>query len=75
VTANNRARALLAEALGVTTDELPEHARIGAVERWDSLAHARLLIGLEEVLDRQLDPNETARIESLADVADLLAPS
>jgi acyl carrier protein len=75
MTASDRARALLAEALGLAATEIPEDARIGAAERWDSLAHARLLIGLEEILNRPLDPSETARIESLADVADVLAAS
>jgi acyl carrier protein len=66
------ARRLLAEALAIAELDLPADPRIGAVERWDSLAHARILIALEERLGRELDPEEAVTIESLADIAGII---
>jgi len=69
----NGARELLAEAIGTETAALPDGARIGSFARWDSLAHLRLILALEAKIGRQLDPDEAVRIESLDDVAGLLA--
>lgn len=66
------ARRLLADAVQADTGAIPEDARIGAFERWDSLAHMHLLLGIEEKLGRRLDPDEAARIECLTDIAVLL---
>lgn len=66
------ARRLLADAVHADADAIPEDARIGKFERWDSLAHLRLLLAIEENLGRRLDPDEAVRIESLADVAAIL---
>lgn len=69
------ARQLLAEAIDSDAAAIPENARVGQFERWDSLAHMRLLLALEQRIDRQLDADELAKIESLADVAALLTGS
>ena len=63
------ARRLLADAVQADTGAIPDAARIGAFERWDSLAHVRLLLAIEERLGRRLDPDEAVQIELLADVA------
>lgn len=66
------AKKLLAEAIHADTAAIPDGARIGGFARWDSLAHLRLILALEEKIGRQLDPDEAVRIESLQDVAVLL---
>jgi acyl carrier protein len=66
------AKKLLAEAIHVDIATIPDAARIGGFERWDSLAHLRLILALEETIGRQLDPDEAVQIESLEDVAGLL---
>jgi acyl carrier protein len=66
------AKKLLAEAIHADIAAIPDGARIGGFERWDSLAHLRLIMALEEKIGRQLDPDEAVRIESLQDVAILL---
>jgi acyl carrier protein len=71
----NGARKLLAEATGAELAAVPDGARLGRFERWDSLAHLRLILALEAKIGRQLDPDEAVRIESLEDVARLLARS
>lgn len=63
---------LLADALMIPEQDVPAGARLGHVEQWDSLAHARLLLALEEKLGRQLTPDEAVAIETLDDIARLL---
>jgi acyl carrier protein len=66
------AKKLLAEAIHADIAAIPDGARIGGFERWDSLAHLRLILALEEMIGRKLDPDEAVEIESLEDVATLL---
>ncbi len=69
----DRAKALLADAFGVKEKTIPDDAAIGAFERWDSLAHIRVILGLEEVLERQLQSQEVVSIMGLADIEQLIA--
>jgi acyl carrier protein len=66
------ARKLLADAIGAEPAMIPTDARIGIFERWDSLAHMRLILALERQIGRLLDPDEAITVESLDDVARLL---
>ena len=69
-----QAKKLLAEAANCDSAMIPDDVRIGTFERWDSLAHLRLVLAIEQKIGRQLDLDEAIRIESLADVVALLAP-
>lgn len=69
----NRAKALLGTAANCEPALIPEDVRIGHFERWDSLAHLRLVLAIEHAVGRQLDPDESIRIETLADIAALLS--
>ena len=72
MTAHAAAIQLLAGALMMSEREIPPNARLGRIEQWDSLAHARLLLALEEKLRRQLTTDEAVALESLDDIARLL---
>lgn len=72
MTASTRARILLADALNADVARVPEDARIGGVEEWDSIAHLRLILALEAAIGRQLDPDEVVAIESLSDIEALV---
>jgi acyl carrier protein len=72
MTALARARTLVAEALAMPESDLPADIRIGSIDQWDSLAHARILLALEETVGRQLDAADAAIIESPAEIAALL---
>ena len=72
---NAQAKKLLAEAVGCDAAAIPDDARIGRFERWDSLAHLRLVLAIERQIGRQLDPDEAVTIEQLSDVAALLSPA
>ena len=68
----SEARTLLAEAANCDAASIPDDVRLGRFEPWDSLAHLRLMLGIERRLKRQLDPDEAVRIETLADIAFLV---
>ena len=67
-----RAREILAGALEMAPDALPDAAAIGVVEAWDSLAHMRLVLALEEAVGGELESEEIIGIERLADIAEIL---
>ena len=70
-----QAKVLLAEAANCDAAAIPDDVRIGRFERWDSLAHLRLVLAIEAQIGRQLDPDESVAIETLSDIAALLAPA
>ena len=72
MSAHKAATELLAGALMMEASAVPADARLGGIEQWDSLAHARLLLALEEKLHRQLTTDEAVGIEGLEDIARLL---
>jgi acyl carrier protein len=72
MSAQSIARKLLAEALALSEADLPANPRLGAVEQWDSLAHTRILLALEERLGKPLDAEIAVTIESLDDIARVL---
>ncbi len=67
------AKTLLAETLQIDAATVSDTVRLGEIEAWDSLGHMRLLTAIEERLGRSLDAETAAEIESLADVARVLA--
>ena len=67
------AKQLLADATAADVAAVPDDASIGSFERWDSLAHMRLILAVEHRLGRQLEPDEIVHIETLGDVASLLS--
>jgi acyl carrier protein len=72
MSASSAAKRLLAEATGAEAAFVPDDARIGSFERWDSLAHMRLVLSLEQRIGRELDPDEVVEIESLDDLRAIL---
>lgn len=72
MTGSDQAKTLLAQAANCEVAAIPDDVRIGRFESWDSLAHLRLVLGIEQRLGRQLDPDEAIQIENLADIAAVL---
>ncbi len=67
------ARRLLAEALALSESDLPANSRLGQLEQWDSLAHMRILLAIEEQTGKPLDAEVAITIESLDDIARVIA--
>jgi acyl carrier protein len=66
------ARALLADALQVDLALVDERTALGGSPQWDSLAHTRLILAVEERLGRPITPPEVLRLTSLVELGELL---
>lgn len=63
-----KARELLAAALNLPEQDVDNSTMIGVTQQWDSLAHMRLMLALEEALGSELDMEAVVNIASLSDV-------
>jgi acyl carrier protein len=66
------ARSLLAEALGCPEEEIVADSAIGTQLQWDSLAHIKIVLALEERLGRSLTTDEIVAVTSLAAIEQVL---
>lgn len=66
------ARQLLAAALGCAEDDIAPDSAIGTLPLWDSLAHIKVVLSLEERLGRSLSTDEVLAITSLAAIEQML---
>ena len=64
----NEARALIAQATGRDPDAVPADAAIETFDAWDSLSHMRLMLLLEDKLQRPLTSDEIVSVRSIEDV-------
>jgi acyl carrier protein len=66
------ARALLAAAFEIGSDQVPRDAALDSFDRWDSLGHVQVLLRLEEALGRPLESEEALAVVDLASLQSLL---
>jgi acyl carrier protein len=66
------ARSLLADVLGLEPGQIPDDAGMTTLAAWDSLAHVRIVLRIEQDLGRALIPEEALGIGDLSDIARLL---
>ncbi len=66
------AREFLAEVMKIDIAELPENPSPENVEDWDSLTHSEILMTLEDRIGRELDAEEIATLDGLADIQSIL---
>ena len=69
--AKQRARTVLAVALNVPADDIPDNAGIKSFPRWDSLGHVRVIMELEKALGRTLQTEEILSIADLDSIQDI----
>ncbi len=67
------AREFLASVIKVGVDEIPENPTPENFAEWDSLTHSEILMALEDLIGRELEAEEIASIDSLADIQAILA--
>lgn len=67
------ARSVLAVALEIEPEAVAADASIDTTDRWDSIAHMRLILAIEQAIDRPLEPIEVAGVFSLKDIDGLLS--
>lgn len=63
---DNRIRAIMARVLRLPEDRIGADAAIGNVPNWDSTAHMRMMLALEDEFGIDLDDTRMVEMTSLA---------
>ncbi len=66
------AKTIIANSLQMDLSEVADTAGLARTAQWDSLAHFRLVLALEERLQRKLDPMEIVSVVDVTAVAALV---
>ena len=64
----DRIRTIMAEALRLPVERIGSDAAIGTVPNWDSTAHMRMMIALEDEFSIDLDENRMVEMTSLVKI-------
>jgi len=72
MTSEETAILLLARALGISESEIDRKTSIESSKAWDSLAHFRVVLALEEAIDRSLTPAEVFDLNGFESVVVIL---
>lgn len=65
---------MVAKALALPLESVPEDASMNTLKAWDSLGHLRIVLEIEGAIGTELTVEQVISIESVRDVADLLFP-
>ena len=60
----------LADVLGIDPEQVPADAQLDVTEGWDSLAHAILIVRLEELIGQTIDDEVAPRLDTLTAIQD-----
>jgi acyl carrier protein len=69
---DERIRAIMAEVLRLPADRIGADAAIGTVPNWDSTAHMRMMIALEDAFGVELDESRMVEMISFAKIRDTI---
>jgi len=72
MSATERARELLADALGLDLEDVSDAATMESVSVWDSLQHLSVITAIEAELAVTLTPEEVPAINSVSAIAHLI---
>jgi acyl carrier protein len=67
---DERIRAIMAEVLRLPADRIGADTVMGAVPNWDSTAHMRMMIALEDAFGIDLDESRMVEMTSFARIRD-----
>jgi acyl carrier protein len=65
---DERIRAIMAEVLRLPADRIGADAAVGTVPNWDSTAHMRMMIALEDEFGIDLDESRMVEMTSFAKI-------
>jgi acyl carrier protein len=65
---DERIRAIMAEVLRLPAERIDADAAIGTVPNWDSTAHMRMMIALEDMFGVELDESRMVEMTSFAKI-------
>lgn len=66
------AKKIISQALIIEQKDVNEKTQLGITTQWDSLAHMRLVLAIEEEIGHQLDPEAIISLGCFTDVINLL---
>jgi len=66
------ARQLLAEVFDLELADIPDDASIRTFDAWDSVAHVRIILAIEERTGQPLSSESIAMLASIDDIATLI---
>jgi len=69
---DERIRAIMAEVLRLPAERIGSDAAIGTVPNWDSTAHMRMMIALEDAFGVELDETRMVEMTSFAKISSTL---
>jgi acyl carrier protein len=67
---DQRIRAIMAEVLRLPADRIGADTAMGAVPNWDSTAHMRMMIALEDAFGIDLDESRMVEMTSFSRIRD-----
>jgi len=67
---DERIRAIMAEVLRLPADRIGADTAMGAVPNWDSTAHMRMMIALEDAFGIDLDESRMVEMTSFSRIRD-----
>ena len=70
---DERIRAIMAEVLRLPADRIGADAAIGTVPNWDSTAHMRIMIALEDAFGIELDESRMVEMTSFVKIRSVVA--
>ena len=68
-----RVRGYVAEQLKVPVERITRETTADDVEGWDSMAHAEIVLGLEDEYGVEFDPAELVSMEDVGALVDAIA--
>jgi acyl carrier protein len=72
MTALDKARAIIADALGLPPEQVPPDASMETLPEWDSIGHVRIVLSVETAIGRPLQSDAMLRAIDVLSVAELL---
>lgn len=69
---DERIRAIMAEVLRLPAERIGADAAIGTVPNWDSTAHMRMMIALEDTFGIELDESRMVEMTSFAKIRSVI---
>jgi len=69
---NYDAKLILSSVFSVEIEDIPNNASLNNYNRWDSLSHVRIILHLEEVLDRSMSTEEILKATSIHNIQKIL---
>lgn len=60
----DRLKSVMAEAFNINDDQIEETSSIETLAEWDSLAHLKLIVGIEQAFGIQVEEDQIVNLNS-----------